>query len=153
MRRLPLFAASLLAIGLSAASASAAASGDIIEVTGPTIVGFFPPQSEPTKDDDGGYSEGIAHLRFAIENTAACLRDLKPTLRIEVTKTLKVRHGGEEHTFQLPPNWPASAGAYLFAPGKPPRAIHATVGVSSMSFHLPNAAAEYFGVPTCKKKR
>ena len=150
MRLLPLLAAPLLATGLSAAGASAAASGDIIEVTGPTIIGFFPPQPDPAEDDDGGYSEGIAHLRFAIEDTAACLGDLKPTLRLEVTKTLKVRHGGEEHTIQLPLEWPASAGAYLFAPGRPPRAVHATIGASSMSFDLPSAAAEYFGVPACK---
>lgn len=152
MRLLPLLAASLLTTCLSVAGASATASGEIIEVTGPTIIGFFPPPSDPAEDDDGGYSEGIAHLRFAIEDTAACLGDLKPTLRLEVTKTLKVRHGGEEHTFQLPPNWPASAGAYLFAPGKPPHAVHATVGASSMSFHLPNAASVYFGVPACKKE-
>jgi hypothetical protein len=59
------------ASAILAGEAAGAKSSDFIEVTGPPIIGFYPPPSDPTREDDDGYAEGYAHLRFGIEDTMA----------------------------------------------------------------------------------
>jgi len=45
-----------------------------VNVTGPVILGFFPPYAESEEKEDG-VIEGLAHLRYALEDIGRCFGD------------------------------------------------------------------------------
>ena len=65
----------LLALPLSAFGQTMGTRTVTIEIKGPAVIGFFPPVRQLGDDNpDDGVIEGTAHLSFALEETAACLK-------------------------------------------------------------------------------
>lgn len=141
----------ILLLAAAACAHSPPADHSAISVTGPTVVGFFPPLSQSDFDDPAtGASEGLAHVQFALSDTAKCLESISPVVHLELTRTLRLDVGGLPLEIELPRDPGRSFGAFLFDPPREPRAVFATVGPSSLQYFLPNAAADYFDVPACR---
>lgn len=119
-------------------------------VSGPTVVGFFPPVTQEQIVRGNGAGEGLAHLNFALSDVAKCLQAKNPSVSLELAHVLVLELGGSEREYELPSDWAHAVGAYLAAPGREPRVVYAMAGPSSLQFLLPNAAAEYFEEPGCK---
>ena len=120
-------------------------------VSGPTVVGFFPPLEQSEFDDPtSGASEALAHLQFALSDVAKCLEPISPEIRLELARHLTFEINGDVTSIELPRERERSFGAYLLKPGASPRAVYAPVGPSALQQLLPDAAAEYFGVAGCR---
>lgn len=142
----------LFAVSGYLAAASERISDGLIEVNGPVVVGYFPPVTQEELDDpNSGAGEGIAHVRFAVEDTLRCLEDsgIKAQGRVKMKDVLEVREGNATKRIKLPTSWPEAAGVYLFSPGKNPRKVPAQAGPSSLEVLVPEAAAEYYGAKAC----
>lgn len=144
----------LSACVISGAQKPVSAEADVI-VNGPVVVGYFPPVTEEEINNPGsGAGEGIAHVRFALEDTLKCLKasGIEARAQLEMVKALKVTEGTSTKRLALPTTWPEAAGAYLFLPGKPARMVPAQAGPSSLITLVPEAAAEYFGAKACREQ-
>lgn len=144
----------LLVLGtfLAAAVVSTWSSGQstsAIEISGPTIVGFFPPLSESELERNARASEGLAHLRFALSKTSECLSAIQPDIHLHLTAELAFVIADQVVQITLPSE-PRNVGAYLLLPGKEPRAVYGAAGPSSLQMLMPNAASEYFDAPECR---
>jgi hypothetical protein len=123
----------------------------LVTVSGPTIIGFFPPASRGEIDQDDGLREGMAHVQFALEDLQSCLSPRKLVTRFELTRSLSLRDGTTTHHLDFPSDWAHSVGIVLVTPGKAPVVVYATAGPSSLSETGPQAAWKYFGEPGCKR--
>jgi hypothetical protein len=123
-----------------------------IRITGPMIVGFFPPVSDEELESDPGARAGVAHLKFALSDVAACLKGRGVVVKDKRARALIFKYDGKVERIKLPTDWPRAVGAYLLDPKKPPRVVYASAGPSSLGFLLPNAAADYFGASKCRKE-
>ncbi len=126
-----------------------------VKVDGPVIVGYFPRVSEKDMDDhNSGASEGLAHVRFALEDTLKCLKaaGISARAQLEMTSMLAVTEGTTTKKIKLPTTWPSASGVYLFRPGKMPHRVPAQLGPSSLIMLAPQAAAEFFQAPTCREQ-
>lgn len=45
----------------------------LVVIDRPTVIGFFPPARDSIEEAGDGYSEGLAHLEFALQDAEACL--------------------------------------------------------------------------------
>jgi hypothetical protein len=130
----------------------AAESEGVAKISGPTAIGFFPPTSQKEKDeDDGGLSEGYAHLAFALEDLKKCLAPRKISLELKITRSLQVQDGTTSHKYDFPSDWQQAVGIVLAKPGQKPEVIYATGGPSSLQETAPQAAWKYFLEPNCKR--
>ena len=121
-------------------------------VSGPTVVGFFPPVSQKEiEDDTSGAREGIAHVRFSLEDVVSCLAPRAITTRLEFTHSLTIKDGRTRRRLTFPHDWAHSVGVVLVAPGKAPVVVYATGGPSSLLELAPQAAWKYFNEPKCKR--
>jgi hypothetical protein len=124
----------------------------LASVSGPTAIGFFPPITEKERDeDDGGLSEGYAHLSFALEDLEKCLGPRKLTVRLKITRSLQVQDGATSYRLEFPADWQHAIGIVLAEPGRKPEVIYATAGPSSLLELAPQAAWKYFSEPKCKR--
>lgn len=143
-----------LLVGLLAAAPAvgqtADASGPITEVSGPTIIGFAAAEVAADADSLEYASEAIAHLQFALANVGECLAELEPTIDQQFSDIVTWEIDGKKASLQLSDDPYEQVGAVLIRPGSDPEIVYASVGPSSLLYFLPNAAAEYFGVPGCK---
>ena len=121
-----------------------------VEIIGPAIVGFFPPVTAEQIDTQPGTREGIAHLEFAIADAKQCFAPRPVMVRGVLADVLILHTPTKRFRIELPTDWPHAVGAYLVEPGRPPVAIYATAGPSSLIVLLPNGAAEYFSEPSCR---
>jgi hypothetical protein len=116
------------------------------------IVGFFPPVSEQELQSNPGARAGFAHFEFALNDVAACLKGRGVVVKGERAGTLILTYENKVERITLPTDWPRAVGAYLLDPQQSPKVVYASAGPSSLSFLLPNAAADYFGVSKCRKE-
>ena len=118
------------------------------------IIGFFPPSTDAELRTDDGTIEGLAHLRFAIEDAVKCVAEDGKIVdaAIVLTNELIVQQGSGRRRIPLARRWPESAGAYLLAPGKDPRAVYVRDYPSTFGITLIPEAAVYFGAETCRRK-
>ena len=125
---------------------------EIAEITGPTAIGIFPPTTQEERDnDDGGLSEGYAHLAFALQDVQECLKPRPVTLKVKITRSLLVVDGAATHQFAFPDDWGHAVAIVLSAPGRSPVVVYATAGPSSLQELAPQAAWQYFSEPNCKR--
>jgi hypothetical protein len=125
---------------------------DQATVSGFAAIGFFPPITEAQKEnDDGGLTEGFAHLEFALDDVAKCLAPKNVDLVIKITRSLTVTNGSATHKFDFPQDWAEAIGIVLSRPGKEPVVVYATTGPSSLIETAPQAAWKYFSEPNCKR--
>jgi hypothetical protein len=66
------FTATVVAVVSTAAIAAPHLVTRVVPVMSPTIIAFVPPDMRTQKDD--GAIEGVAHVRFALDDTSARLR-------------------------------------------------------------------------------
>jgi hypothetical protein len=121
----------------------------VIDVTGPTVVGFFPPLSEEELQRTPAVSHALAFLQFALNDAEDCLAALAPTIRMEETSELKLRLDGKRQTIEIPQKDGLWVGVVLLQPGQEPRIVHAVGGPASLQQTLVTAVAEYFSSPEC----
>jgi hypothetical protein len=131
-----------------------AAAGPVtLEVKTPLVIGFFPPFTEAEKqNDDGGISEGLSHLSFALDDVAACYPSKTVLYRLEETRSITLRDEGRVRRIPISRQWERSVGIVFVAPGRAPRVVFASAGPSSLQYLGPQAAFEYFGAIGCKQE-
>jgi hypothetical protein len=143
-----------IAVGVAIPSLADNATRDqgvAIAVTGPLVIGFFPPTTQTEMDDaDSGFSEAIAHVCFALEDINKCLAALRPTIRLELTRSITLQGAKKSFTIPLATDWQHSIGVILASPDKKPQIVYAEAGPSTLLYLGPDAAAEYFRVPACR---
>jgi hypothetical protein len=116
----------------------------------PTVIGFFPPPVDSAEAAEDGYSEGVAHVQFALEDAAACLggRD-SARVALVVDTAVRVRRGGRTDTLRFSRLDSLSYGAYLLAPGQAPRLVRSAVGPSALIPIVAQAIPAYFHRGAC----
>lgn len=134
-----------------AVGAALAEAGDttaLVSVDRPTVIGFFPPANDTVDAHDDGYSEGVAHVRFALEDAQACLGRDSARVTLVVDTAVRIRQGARTDTVRFSRIDSLSYGAYLLAPGREPRLIHA-YGSSALIPAVTEAIPGYFHRGPC----
>jgi|GEM_PF-4365129 len=118
----------------------------VIDGTRAAIVAFAPTDTLRASDD--GAIEGIAHARFALEDTLKCLGTRNIDYRFIFADRLQVVAGGVQADYrgrQLGQGF----GAVLVAPGQAPRLVVSRDGPSLLQQSLPQAAGALWGESAC----
>src|SRR5438128_1864432 len=131
MRTLPTLAALTLSllgtVDIWAQSGPQGQGPVTVDVKGPLVLGFFPPFTKAeVAADDGGISEGLAHVRFALENIAKCYGDNAASYRLEVTRSVTLRDGKQVRRIRIPRDWEHAVGIIFAMPGRPARTVFAS---------------------------
>lgn len=75
----------------------------LVIVDRPTAIGFFPAARDSAEASEDGYSEGIAHIRFALDDTRGCLgHDSGQTILVVTTQPYGFDSAGEGTPFGSP---------------------------------------------------
>ena len=119
-----------------------------IAITRPTIIGYFPAVTDAELDDSDGLSSALDHLQIALEKSDACFGSKGVSVQAVFADEIAVVYDGRVQEI-VPMRKPDGIGAFLVAPGRPGRVVHAGRGPSSLVFYLPAAASEYFQLPPC----
>ena len=152
-----------LLLGLGCAGGGDA-EGDVgavaIPVTGPLVVGFFPPitgsllADDPAEiQSDQGMGNDVAHLQFALAEVKRCLGAQRVTVRFAATRRIELDDEGKLTTLLIPPDPPRDIGALLVRPGAEPLIVDGREGRSTLTLRLAEAAADYFDAPACRTIR
>jgi hypothetical protein len=137
----------------TSAQNQASQGGATVVVEGPLIVGFFPPFTRAEEEaNDSGIAEGLAHVRFALDDIAACYANTAAIYRLDVTRSVTLREGRTVRRITLPSDRNHAVGIIFAMPGRQHRIVFAQDGPSSLSVAGPSAAAEYFGAQACSRK-
>lgn len=143
--------AAIAATGTAVHAQSADEAGLVVDVTGPLVLGFFPPMNQAAvATDDGGLRDGVTNVNIALQELAKCLAPLHPTVRFEFTRYATLRSEHRTDVFPLPGDWGHAVGLILALPNRPAEIVYATAGPESLKQLAPYAAAEYFGVAACR---
>lgn len=140
-----------LALSLLGASAAARASGPeapTVSSEDTAVVAFVRPPLE-RGEPSPGFASAVDHLRDALDDTVACLGLPAHRAQLLESESVLVRSGGREYRFTVAAA--SGVGAVLLSTGKPPREVRAAAGASALIFLLPDAAADYFEAPACKR--
>lgn len=117
------------------------------------LVGFFPPVNQEEFDDPmSGASEGIAHVRFALEDTKKCLEasGINVVVELVLANEIEFESTSEKIQVEIPKEWPKSVGIYMLRPNLKPEVVYAQAGPSSLTVLAPETARKYFGATACK---
>ena len=120
-----------------------------VTVNGPLVIGFFPPYSKEEENSDG-VIEGLAHVRYALEDISKCLQRANAVYRLDVTRRVTLRDSTVVRNIAIPSDWGHSVGLIFATPRRPPRVVYATDGPGSLLETGPAEAAEYFDAPACQ---
>lgn len=124
---------------------------DVANIDDVTVIGIFPPTTKEEWDqDDGGLSEGYAHLQYGLEDVSKCLAPRTVSQRIKMTSSLNILNGEHSKSLTFGPDWSHQVAIVLVAPGKDPEVIYAANGPSGLLEDGPQAAWQYFGEEHCK---
>ena len=136
------------------------AGGVTIPVTGPLVVGFFPPitgsllADDPAEiQSDQGMGDDVAHLQFALAEVKRCLGALPVTVRLAATRRIELEDEGKVTTLLIPPDAARDIGAVLVRPGAEPLVVDGREGRATLNLRLAEAAAAYFDAPACRTIR
>ena len=144
----------VLLVPVSTSAQNRAGQGSVtVAIDGPLILGFFPPFTKAEEEaDDSGIAEGLAHVRFALEDIAECYANESAIYRLDVTRSVTLRDGRTVRRITLPGDRNHAVGIILALPGRQHRIVFAEDGPSSLSAVGPSAAAEYFGAAACSRE-
>jgi hypothetical protein len=147
---------SVLVVSLSGAQAvePPESSAPEIRVSGPVVIGYFPPMDQGELDDpNSGVGEGVAHVRFALADTLRCINEsgIEASGEFVMGSSISAVMHNDKKLISLPRNWPASAGIILFHPEKAPKHVPAQAGPSSLLVLGPDAALDFYGANSCEK--
>lgn len=119
-----------------------------VHVTGPTVIGYVPSDTQSQRDD--GSVEGIAHTRFALEDTNACLGRGKARFEFVFADRIIVVNGKQSASLQVN-KMGQGFGAVLVEPNRKLKIVVAEQGPSTLQYLLPSAASAYWSAPKCKQ--
>src|SRR5690349_8345594 len=94
----------LAAAALSAQQAAANQGPITLDVTGPLIIGFFPPFTEQEAKEDG-VIEGLAHVRFVLQDIGKCYPEPSARFGLWVTRHITLRDSGTVREISIPSDW------------------------------------------------
>ena len=121
----------------------------LVVVDRPTAIGFFRPAKDSVEAAEDEYSEGIAHVQFALEDAKACLgRDSSQTLLV-VDTAVHIRQGGRIQTLRFSRVDSLSYGIYLIAVGAALHLVTAN-GPSALSPAVAEEIPPVFHRPPCR---
>jgi len=124
-------------------------ASDVLEIVGPTAIGFFPAYEESRVATDPGLASGLEHFEFAMADLSRCVEPAGVKVQVVVAGSLRVRDGEQMEELPLEEVVPENAGCYLVAPGRPPRIVRGRAGTSSLVQLCPAAASVYFDIASC----
>jgi hypothetical protein len=123
-----------------------------IDIKGPVVIGFFQPFTQKEEEtDDGGIREGLAHVRFALEDISKCYTNESAIYRLDVTRRVTLRDGRRTRQIRIASDWDHAVGLIFAIPGREPRVVFALGSPASLVVTGPMAASEYFGASACQK--
>jgi hypothetical protein len=123
----------------------------LVVIDRPTVVGFFPPAADSAAAEEDGYSEGVSHVGFALQDAENCLGRDSAHVALVVDTAVRLRYRGRTDTLRFSRVDSLSFGAYLIAPDRPPQLVR----VPWPSALIPAVAAaipEYFHRPPCPQR-
>jgi hypothetical protein len=121
---------------------------ELIVVDRPTVIGFFPAAKDSAEANESGYSEGLVHVQFALQDAASCLGRDRALVTLVVDTVVRIQQGKRIDTVRFPRIDSLSYGAYLVAPAAEPRLVNA-LGPSQLSSAVAQAIPEYFHRGPC----
>jgi len=142
------------AMRTAAANVGGRPAGDTTElvvVTEPTAIGFFPPPRDSADAQDDGYSEGVSHIRFAIEDAGSCLGRDSSQLVLLVDTAVRIRRGARIDTLRFSRVDTLSYGVYFVMPGREPYLVPHGAGPSTLIPAVNEEIPKYFGGPKCQR--
>lgn len=124
-----------------------------LDVTTPLVIGFSSPlTAAEMQNDNSGAREGLAHVRFALEDIGSCHGDSSVVYRIEEAVELVLRDSGKVWRIPISRNDGRAVGILFVAPGRAPRVVLASAGPSSLRHLGPQGAFAYFGAEGCRPR-
>ena len=102
-----------------AAAAPARRDSTWVEITGPTLIAFFPPDVSAQIDAGGDEATALDDFGHHLASATDSLRALGVRVVGVGTRTLHVVQDGRTNVFAVPRD-SADLGYYLVAPGRPP---------------------------------
>lgn len=140
----------MTALILSAAAANGHAAQEILtfHIIARSIIGYAPPDTQ-SKNDEGSI-EGVAHTRFALEDTDACIGQGRVKFELVFADQIIVVDGEQKFTFQVN-KLGQGFGAVLAEPGREPKVVFSVEGPSTLQYLVPDAASAYWSEPRCKQ--
>ena len=134
------------------ASPNATDTTALVVVDRPTVIGFFPPARDSVEASQEGYSEGVAHVGFALQDAEACLGRDSARVILVVDTAVRILRGPRTDTLRFPGIDSLSYGAYLIAPASAPQLLNAPIGPSALIPAVLEALPSYFDRPPCAAK-
>lgn len=122
---------------------------DVIQVTRPMLIGFFPEVSEAQLNEIQGAASALDHWSYALQKTEQCLGGTDVKVSHVRASLLKIENGNALDQLDLSEPSNNTIGCYLAAPGRAPVVVYASAGPSSLLVLCPAAASGYFEVPSC----
>jgi hypothetical protein len=125
---------------------------ELIPIRGRTVVLHAPWDllfAEDAPGDDAS-REARAHLWSAAADLHACLGDERVRVHVVHGAHVTLTHGDQHRPMALPTEWPDAMGAILADPHRPPCVVPASAGPSALGDLLTQAAAEHFGITSCR---
>ena len=123
----------------------------LVVIDRPTVIGFFPPAKDSTEASEEGYSEGEAHIGFALQDAEACLGRASAQVILVVDTAVRILRGMRTDTIQFSRVDSLSYGAYLLRPRAQPLLLNA-YGPSQLNHVIAEAIPEYFHRKPCGAK-
>lgn len=102
------------------AAAPARRDSTWVEVTGPTLIAFYPPNAAALIDSAGDAATALDDFGFHLASATDSLRTLGVRVTSIGSRTLHVVSDGATTVFRVPPN-SVDLGYYFVAPGRPAR--------------------------------
>lgn len=123
----------------------------LVVIDRPTVIGYFPPAADSAEAEGDGYSEGEAHVGFALQDAEKCLGRDSAHVALVVDTAVRVQNQGRTDTLRFSRADSLSFGAYLIAPGRPPRLVHVP-WPSALIPAVAEAIPEYFQRQPCPER-
>lgn len=123
----------------------------LVAIDLPTIIGYFPPAADSTEAEEDGYSEGVAHVGFALQDAENCLGKGSARVALVVDTAVRLQSRGRTDTLRFSRVDSLSFGAYLIAPDRPPRLVNVP-WPSALSLAVAEAIPEYFQRNPCPER-
>lgn len=123
----------------------------LVVIDRPTVIGYFPPAGDSTEAEEDGYSEGVAHVGFALQDAENCLGRDNAHVALIVDTAVRLQYRGRTDTLHFSRVDSLSFGACLIAPERPPRLVHAP-WPSALIPAVAGAIPEYFHRQPCPER-
>lgn len=122
----------------------------VLVVDRPTVLGYFPRAKDSVEAMGDAYSEGLAHVRSALDDAKSCVGGDSARAMLAVDSIAPYRARGKTDTLRFARVDSLSFGVYLMAPDAPPRLVTAAAP-SALRYAVARAIPEYFHRPPCLK--